>query len=503
MEGDGILLQVKGISKTFPGVKALDNVDFAVKKQQIHALIGENGAGKSTLMKIILGSYQPISGEMFLNGKPYQPKAPIDALVSGISMIHQEISLTPTMSVSENVWLGREYQFGNKIFVNRKKQEEATRKVLMQLGLDIDPRTEVSKLSIAQMQLVEIARAVSYNADIIIMDEPTSALTDVEVDKLHEIIKDLKNKGKSVIFISHKLEEVLRMCDAVTVLRDGKFIKELAAEGSGKEELVALMVGREISEADFRDEVEIGEPLLEVRGLTQPGVFKDISFTVHKGEILGFAGLIGAGRTEIMRAVFGVDPYQSGEMTMHGKAIENRSVTQAIANHFSMVTEDRLRCGAMHILSVKMNASVAYLKKITAKGFVRAKKEVEDVTDMVAKMSIKVANIENEIDQLSGGNQQKVIIAKWLLTEPEILILDEPTRGIDVGAKAEIYKLMGKLAKQGKAIILVSSELPELMGVSDRIIVIRDGRTAGEFCREEFSQEAIMACAFGLQNGKE
>lgn len=502
MEGD-ILLSAKSINKNFPGVRALDSVDFTVKKQQVHALIGENGAGKSTLMKIVLGIHQPTSGEMFFKGKPYSPKAPIDALGVGISMIHQEISLTPTMSVSENVWIGREWQFGNKVFVNKKKQEAATRDILLQLGLDIDPSTEVATLSIAQMQLVEIARAVSYNADIIIMDEPTSALTDVEVDKLHQIIRELKSKGKSVVFISHKLEEVFRMCDAITVLRDGKFIKELDTKQSSKEELVSLMVGREISNAYPKEEVEIGQPMLEVHGLSQPGVFKDISFSVRKGEILGFAGLIGAGRTEIMRAIFGIDPYQSGKLIKNGVDIENRSVPQAIANRFSMVTEDRLRSGSIHILSVKMNASAAYLKKITKSGFVRAKKEVEDTTDMVGKMSIKVANIENEISLLSGGNQQKVILARWLLTEPEILILDEPTRGIDVGAKAEVYKLMGKLAGEGKAIIMVSSELPELMGVSDRIIVIREGEVAGEFERSQFSQEDIMACAFGVQSEKE
>ena len=503
MQESAVILQAKGISKNFPGVKALDSVDFKVRKQQVHALIGENGAGKSTLMKIVLGSLLPTDGEMFLNDKPYQPKAPIDALAVGISMIHQEISLTPTMSVAENVWIGREYLFGNRVFVNKRKQEDATREILLQLGLDIDPGIEVEKLSIAQMQLIEIARAISYNADIIIMDEPTSALTNVEVDKLHEIIKGLRSKGKSIIFISHKLDEVLKMCDTITVLRDGRFIKELDAAQASKDDLVSLMVGRELSNVYPKEEVVIGEPLLEVRRLTQPGVFNDVSFNVHKGEILGFAGLIGAGRTEIMRAIFGVDPYQSGDLIMHGKKIENKSVKQAIANHFSMVTEDRLRCGAMHILSVKMNTSVAYLKKITRKGFVRLKREIEDVTGMVKKMSIKVASIESEIGQLSGGNQQKVIIAKWLLTDPEVLILDEPTRGIDVGAKAEIYRLMGKLAGQGKAIIMVSSELPELMGVSDNIIVIRDGEVVGKFSRSEFSQEAIMACAFGTREREE
>lgn len=499
MADSEILLQVKDITKVFPGVKALKGVNLAIRKGEVHALIGENGAGKSTLMKIILGSYQATSGEMFLRGEPYHPKAPIDALAKGISMIHQEISLIPTMSVSENVWIGREYQFGNQVFVNKKKQEEATKQILHKLGLDIDPSTIVSNLSIAKMQLVEIARAVSYASDIIIMDEPTSALTDAEVEKLYSIIEDLKAEGKSVIFISHKLDEIFHICDRITVLRDGEYIKELDTKISTKDELITLMVGREMSNVYPKDIVPIGEPVLEVRGFTQPGVFENVSFTVHKGEILGFAGLIGAGRTEIMRAIFGIDPHQSGELLMHGRPIENRNPSQAIRNRLSMVTEDRLHSGAIHGLAVKFNASIAYLKKITKAGFVNGAQETADVTDMVEKMAIKVANLEGSIDQLSGGNQQKVILTKWMLTEPELLILDEPTRGIDVGAKAEIYKLMGKLAAQGKAVIMVSSDLPELMGVSDRIMVVRGGQIVGEFQRNEFEQERIMQHAFGVE----
>ena len=493
-----ILLQLKGITKTFPGVKALNQVDFSLRKQEVHALIGENGAGKSTMMKIILGSYQPTEGEMIFKGEPYAPKAPIDALRKGISMIHQEISLTSTMSVSDNVWIGRESKFGSKLFVNKEKQEAATREILGKLGLDIEPDTEVSKLSIAQMQLVEIARAISYDSDVIIMDEPTSALTDAEVERLYKIIAELKAAGKSVIFISHKLEEIFRICDTITVLRDGEYVGQLDAKTSTKDQLVGMMVGRELSNVYPKLEVPIGEPVLEVEHFTQSGVFEDVNFTVHKGEILGFAGLIGAGRTEIMRAVFGVDPHQSGTLKLHGKVVENNSPTQAIANKFSMITEDRLRSGAIHDLPVRFNASIAYLKKVTRIGMVDRKQEKTDVVDMVEKMSIKVADLEGSIDQLSGGNQQKVILAKWLLTEPEVLIMDEPTRGIDVGAKAEIYKLMGQLAQQGKAIIMISSELPELMGVSDRIMVVRSGRIVGEFNRSEFSQEKIMSCAFGV-----
>lgn len=493
-----LILEANNITKVFPGVRALNSVDFKVRRGEVHALIGENGAGKSTLMKIILGSHQPTSGEMKFKGKVYKPRMPLDALKIGISMIHQEISLVSTMSVSDNIWIGREDKFGNGIFTNKKRQEKATKEILNQLGLDIDSKTEVSKLSIAQMQLVEIARAVSYDSDVIIMDEPTSALTDVEVEKLYLIIESLKIKGKSVIFISHKLEEIFRVCDVITVLRDGNFVTLMDAKVATKKELVAAMVGRELTDIYPKQLIEIGEPCLEVKGFTKSGRFTDIDFTVYKGEILGFAGLIGSGRTEIMRAVFGVDSHEAGQLFLHGREVQIKNSSQAIKHKLSMVTEDRLRCGAFHSLSVKFNISIAYVKSITSKFYwVTSKKEQKDVKDMVDKLSIKVSAVDSEISQLSGGNQQKVIIAKWLLTDPEVLILDEPTRGIDVGAKAEIYKLIGSLAAQGKAIILISSELPELMGLSDRIIVINEGRLAGEFSRSEFNQENIMSCAFG------
>ena len=492
------IFQVRGITKYFPGVRALNDVSVSIAAQEIHALVGENGAGKSTLMKIILGSVQPSGGDMILKGEPYRPKAPIDALSRGISMIHQEISLTPTLSVSENVWIGRESKFGNKVFVNRKKQEAATRELTMQVGLDVDPGTIVSKLSIAQKQLVEIARAVSYDSDIIIMDEPTSALTDAEVEKLYDVMADLKARGKSVIFISHKLEEILRICDRVTVLRDGELIDTLDIEDADRAKLISLMVGRPVDNVYPKQAAEIGPTVMEVRGFTRRGIFEDVSFSVGRGEILGFADLIGAGRTEIMRAVFGVDRHDAGELYLDGDLIENKSTAHAIRNHFSMVTEDRLHSGAIHSLSVKFNISLAYLSRITKYGVVNKRLETADAQGMADKLSIKTAGLGVALSKLSGGNQQKVIIAKWLLTDPTVLILDEPTRGIDVGAKAEIYKLIGQLVGQGKAVVVVSSELPELMGICDRIIVIREGRIAGEFHRGEFSSEKIMSCAFGL-----
>ncbi len=494
------ILSVNKVCKNFPGVKALTDVDFYVNPGEVHALIGENGAGKSTLMKIILGAYSMTSGSMTFKGEPYHPASPYDALMKGISMIHQEISLVPTFSVMDNVWIGREDKFNkHKGFYNKKSQREATLKILEKLDLKISPDTLVSKLSVAEMQMVEIARAVSYDSDVVIMDEPTSALTDDEVDKLYKIIRDMKNEGKSVIFISHKLEEIFKICDSVTVFRDGRFISRNSTKDITQSQLVSMMVGREIDNVYPKETVPIGGAVLEVKDFCQPGVFENVSFTVHQGEILGFAGLVGAGRTEIMQAIFGVDPHKSGQLYLNGVEIVNRNATEAIKNKFALVTEDRLRRGAIHLLSVQQNATIAYLRAITHHGFIDQKKEQGDAERIIGQLSVKTPSLNTEMALLSGGNQQKVIIGKWLLTEPDVLILDEPTRGIDVGAKAEIYRLIGQLAKMGKAVIVVSSELPELMGISDRICVVKGGQIVGEFQREEFSQEKIMMKAFGVK----
>lgn len=498
MANKDVILRVKNITKNFPGVKALRGVDFALRKGEVHALIGENGAGKSTMMNIIIGSIQPTGGEMYFKGEKYQPKSPIDALSAGISMIHQEISLVNAITVSENIWLGREAHFGNRVFINKKAQELATKEILDKLGLNIDPGRELSRLSIAEMQLVEIARAVSYDSEVIIMDEPTSALTNAEISKLYAIIDDLRENGTSIIFISHKLEEVLHICDAITVFRDGQFVTELDAKKAKKEQLIAHMVGRTLENAYPKEAAEIGTTAFEVIGLNRKGVFQNINFQVRRGEILGFAGLMGAGRTEIMRAIFGADPKDEGELKMDGRTITIGNTTDAVKNRMSMVSEDRLHCGAFHDLSIQFNISSAYLRAITKCGFFDANKEKQDASEMVDRLSIKIASLDDDIGQLSGGNQQKAIIAKWLLTQPELLILDEPTRGIDVGAKAEIYKLIGNLAKQGKAIIVVSSELPELMGIADRILVVRGGEIVGEVARPQFNQELIMNYAFGI-----
>ncbi len=497
-----VLLEVQDITMCFPGVKALDQVKLDVKSGEILGLIGENGAGKSTLMNILLGSLQPTAGTMHFQGKEYAPKSPLDALKHGISMIHQEIRLVPTMTVAENVWLGRESLFTKRGILDVKKRSQETKALLDRLEIPIDPDTPVNTLTIATMQLVEVARAVSYNASVIIMDEPTSALTNVEVEKLYRIVRDLAKKGTGIIYISHKLEELFELCDRITVFRDGKYIGTDLTANFTTDRLVAMMVGRDVTEMYPEKNAVIGKTVFECRDLCREGHFKDVSFSVREGEVLGFCGLMGSQRTEIMQSIFGLDPLDKGELYLRGEKIVNASPKQAIENHFALVTEDRLRRGSVQMLSVRCNMSLAYLKQICKMGFVDQKMENKDCGQMADNMRIKAASPAQPVSSLSGGNQQKVIIGKWLLTNPDVLILDEPTRGIDVGAKAEIYKLIAQLTKQRKAILMVSSELPELMGMSDRIMVVREGNIVGEVQREEFSQEYLMGLAFGV-NGKE
>lgn len=498
MAGSKTLLEMHGICKRFPGVRALDRVSFELNKGEAHALIGENGAGKSTLMKVLLGSYQPDEGTMVYKGENYAPKFPADALKMGISMIHQELTLVPNMSVAENIWIGRENRFAHFGVLSPKKRLEATNELLSQMKIDLDPDIEVAKLSVANMQLVEIARAVSYDSDIIIMDEPTSALTNREIGKLYAIIRDLLAKEKSVVFISHKLEELYAICSRITVLRDGQFVSSNRVEDITHDELIRQMVGRELENMYPKEDVEIGGVVFEARDLCREDFFRNISFKVRRGEILGFCGLMGAGRTEIMQGIFGIDKLSSGKILINGNEVRIKNTRQAIVNRIAMVTEDRLRRGAIHKLSVRINLSLAYLKRICRLGFIDFKHEKQDCKKMIDVMEIKVASMEQEIGSLSGGNQQKAILGKWLLTEPEVLILDEPTRGIDVGSKAEIYKLVGRHAREGKAIIVVSSELPEIMGICDRILVVKNGEIVGEEMRKDFNQEALMKAAFGV-----
>ncbi|MCE5255686.1 MAG: sugar ABC transporter ATP-binding protein [Spirochaetaceae bacterium] len=493
------ILSVKGITKRFPGVLALDKVYFSLAKGEVHALVGENGAGKSTLMKVLLGIYRQDEGEMILKGERYSPGSPADALKCGVSMIHQEISLVPEMTISENIWIGRGKQFSRHGFIDFGLMRDKTIEILEMMKVTLDPDAEVAHLSIAAMQLVEIARAISYNSDIIIMDEPTSALTSDEVEALYAIIRDMTLKGKSIVFISHKLDEVYRICDRVTVLRDGTFVSTDPISELTRGELINRMVGRELKVMYPKADVKIGEPVLEVKGLTRKGFFENVSFTVHKGELLGFSGLMGAGRTEIMQSIFGIDPFDAGQVFLKGKELKIGNTRDAIGNKIAMVTEDRLRRGIIANLPVKYNITLAFLKGIAKMGFLSKRKENESSKRMIERLKIKAPSAESEVSLLSGGNQQKVILGKWLLNDPQVFILDEPTRGIDVGAKSEIYRLIGEMAAQGKAIIIVSSELPEIIGVCDRILVVRGGRIVGEHARKDFSQEAIMKDAFGTK----
>mgnify|MGYP002771315593 FL=1 len=487
-------MRVSGINKSFPGVKALDNVNFAVRKGTVHALCGENGAGKSTLMKIINGIYKADSGQIFLDEKPVTIKDPIQARDYGIAMIAQELNYVPEMSIEENLFLGRlpVTKFGN---VDWKRVRRETIEFLKQENLPYKPDQKLKTLTVSDIQMLEIIKAISNNAQIVIMDEPTSAITNREVEVLFGKIAELKKKGVSIIYISHKMEEVFRIADDITVLRDGKTVETHPASEIDLDKVIALMVGRKMDNVYPKEEVEIGEPILEIEGLGSKGVFKDINFKANKGEIVGFAGLMGAGRTETMRAIFGLDPYDEGKIKVHGKEVTIKKVSDSIAQKVVMLSEDRRRYGIIPIRSVMENASISSLDKIIYGGRWHPKVEKELVGKYFEKMHVKTPSLETAIQGLSGGNQQKVLLAKWMLRDPDVLILDEPTRGIDVGAKFEIYRLMTDLVKEGKTVIMVSSELPELIGMCDRIYIMNKGRITGCLNKDEFSQETIMRYA--------
>ena len=487
-------MRVSGINKSFPGVKALDNVNFAVRKGTVHALCGENGAGKSTLMKIINGIYKADSGQIFLDEKPVTIKDPIQARDYGIAMIAQELNYVPEMSIEENLFLGRlpVTKFGN---VDWKRVRRETIEFLRQENLPYKPDQKLKTLTVSDIQMLEIIKAISNNAQIVIMDEPTSAITNREVEVLFGKIAELKKKGVSIIYISHKMEEVFRIADDITVLRDGKTVETHPASEIDLDKVIALMVGRKMDNVYPKEEVEIGEPILEIEGLGSKGVFKDINFKANKGEIVGFAGLMGAGRTETMRAIFGLDPYDEGKIKVHGKEVTIKKVSDSIAQKVVMLSEDRRRYGIIPIRSVMENASISSLDKIIYGGRWHPKVEKELVSKYFEKMHVKTPSLETAIQGLSGGNQQKVLLAKWMLRDPDVLFLDEPTRGIDVGAKFEIYRLMTDLVKEGKTVIMVSSELPELIGMCDRIYIMNKGRITGCLSKDEFSQETIMRYA--------
>lgn len=488
------VLEVRGISKAFPGVQALDNVSLQIKKGEVHALLGENGAGKSTLMKLLLGMYKPDCGEIFIKGTERKINNSSDALKAGIAMIHQEISLLPFQTIAENIWIGRE-PVDKLGLLDWKKLNAMTTQLLEDINLKFNPKTIVNHLSISGMQMIEIARAVSYNSDVIIMDEPTSALTETEVEILFDIIRNLKDKGISIIYISHKLDEIFTIADQVTVLRDGKWVDTKPIEELDNKKIISMMVGRELNQIFPKEFVSINDTALEVKNLTKKGVFNNINFSVKKGEILGVAGLMGAGRSEVMNAIFGIDKIDSGEIFIDGKKVHIKSPRDAIRNKIGMVTEDRKLLGLVLCRSVRENATYANLDKLSNGVFTNKKNEVKATQRMMSLLSIKTPSHRQKVGSLSGGNQQKVVLANWLLTEPKILILDEPTRGIDVGAKAEIHRLMCQFAKEGMAIIMISSELPEILGMSDNVLVMHGGEVKAVFTRDEVTQEKILQCA--------
>lgn len=492
-----ILLRMENIDKNFPGVKALDGVSLTVRKGTVHALMGENGAGKSTLMKCLFGVYAKDGGKIFLEGREVSFRNSKEALENGVAMVHQELNQALKRSVMENMWLGRFPKVARFLpFTSEKKMYDETKKLLSELHINVDPRTVMAKMPVSQRQMVEIAKAVSYDSKIIVFDEPTSSLTETEVEHLFRIINMLRDRGCGIIYISHKMEEILRISDEVTVMRDGKHIATKSAKEITMDEIIRLMVGRELTNRYPEKAHEIGEEWLKVEGLTaEYARLNDVSFTARKGEILGVAGLDGSGRTELLENIFGISARRSGKITLDGKEARNRNARESIRNGFALLTEERRATGIFGILDILENTSISSLDRYRTGLFLSKKKMRESTKWSIEAMRIKTPNQETKIRSLSGGNQQKVILGRWLLTEPDVLLLDEPTRGIDVGAKYEIYQLILDLAAKGKTVIMVSSEMPELLGVCDRIIVMSGGRKAGEVDAKTATQEEIMALA--------
>jgi ABC-type sugar transport system ATPase subunit len=490
------IVEMRNIHRSFSGVKALIDARLTVNEGEVVGLIGENGAGKSTLMNILSGLLEPDSGTILLRGREIKLRSPHDALIAGISMIHQELCLVPELTVAENIWLGREKQFAPAMLIKKSKMQQESRKLFEFYDLPLDPKSLISSLSIAEMQMVEIIRALSYNTDVIIMDEPTSTLTAKEIQILFNIIKHLKEKKVAVIFISHKLEELLGICDRISIMRDGRYIDTLDASEATTDRLISLMVGRKLEKLYQKETAPKGSTVLEVKNLTRRGYFEDISFSLSQGEILGISGLVGAGRSEIARSIFGEDPIDSGEILLNGKKLRKHSPGNSIDQGIAMVMEDRSSMGLILSSPIFHNITLSSQKTFSRFGFLLRGKEKQASEKKINELSIKAASLKQLARQLSGGNQQKVVLAKWLLTNPKLLILDEPTRGIDIGAKAEIYKLMSGLANQGIAILMISSELPEIFGMSDRILVISNGKLVFECSREDATQDIIMQYAF-------
>lgn len=487
------ILQMIDITKEFPGVKALDKVSLNVRPGTVHALMGENGAGKSTLMKCLFGIYQKNSGHIYFDRREIEFQNTRQALDNGVSMVHQELNQVRQRNILDNIWLGRYPKKG--LFIDEEKMYKDTVEIFKDLDIDLDPRKKVETLSVSQMQMIEIAKAVSYHSKVIVMDEPTSSLTEKEVEHLFKIIEKLKNKNVAIIYISHKMEEILKISDEVTVMRDGQLIGTKYASELTTDMIISMMVGRDMSNRFPPKDNNPGEVILEVEGLTESEKFglNDVGFKLRKGEILGIAGLVGSKRTEIVEALFGMRKIEKGTIKLHGKIIENKCPRQALANGFALVTEERRSTGIFPQLSITFNTTISSMKSYKVNGLFLSDKKMQKDTEWVIKsMNVKTPSQKTTIGSLSGGNQQKVIIGRWLLTNPEILMLDEPTRGIDVGAKYEIYQLINDLASKEKGIIMISSEMPELIGVTDRILVMSNGKVAGIVDSKNTTQEEIM-----------
>ena len=489
------LLEMRGVCKSFPGVKALDHVSLTVKRGTVHALMGENGAGKSTLMKCLFGMYAKNSGQIFLEGKEVNFKSSKEALENGVAMVHQELNQALKRNVMDNIWLGRYPKIAG-VMVNEKKIYQDTKAVFQKLGIDVDPKRIMSTMPVSQRQMVEIAKAVSYNSKVIVFDEPTSSLTEKEVEHLFQIINMLRDRGCGIIYISHKMAEILRISDEITIMRDGTHVATKPAKDLTMDEIIRLMVGRELTNQFPPKTNKPGEIALEVEHLTgQYSLLNDVSFKVRRGEIVGLAGLDGSGRTETLENIFGIATRKSGMIKLDGKVMKNRNSRESIKNGFAMLTEERRATGIFGILNIRENTVLSSLKKHKKFGLLSNKSMKKDTQWSIDAMRIKTPTQETKIRALSGGNQQKVILGRWLLTEPEVLLLDEPTRGIDVGAKYEIYQLIIDLANQGKIVLVVSSEMPELLGICDRILVMSGGRLSGEVNAKETTQEEIMTYA--------
>lgn len=485
------ILVLEQISKSFPGVKALDNVNMRVRRGSVHALVGENGAGKSTLIKILAGIYQPNAGTVLFNGESVIFKTPYESQLAGVSVVHQELKLSETLTVTENIFLG------NLIYKNHLVDWKAMRKkakeMLDALEIYIDVDEVVSNITVAKKQMVEICKAINHNCKVLIMDEPSATLTEKEQKVMFKTIRKLNREGMTIIYISHRLEEIFDLADTVTVLRDGRLIDTQPITDIDRQQLIQMMVGRELVNEYPKECFEPGEVVLDVRNLSCKGVLSNISFTARKGEVLGFAGLVGSGRTEVARAVLGIDKYDSGEIFYKGKPLVQRSFRDAVNNGFGLIPEDRKQQGLVQIATVQENICMVNMSKVIQGGVFRKVLEEQYGKEYVKKLNVATPSLDTEVQYLSGGNQQKVVIAKWLMQESDVIFLDEPTRGIDVGAKAEIYLLINELIRAGKVVIMISSELPEILGMSDRIVVMHEGKVAGELMASEASQEKIMS----------